>query len=70
MHYFTINHGRSSPDGNSLFVLGFRGRGTLWAGWARIECVCTFPPLTGLNPCQPGDGCTAEPVYLITRIIN
>lgn len=39
-------------------------------GGARIECVCTFPPLTGLNPCQPGDGCTAEPVYLITRIIN
>lgn len=42
----------------------------LGAGRAEIECVCTFPPLVGLNPCQPGDGCTAEPVYLITTIIN
>lgn len=42
----------------------------LGAGWAKIECVCTFPPLVGLNPCQPSDGCTAEPVYLITTIIN
>lgn len=59
-----------SPDGNSLFVLGFRGRGMLGAGQAKIECVCTFPPLARLNPCQAGDGCTAEPVYLITTIIN
>lgn len=27
MYYFTINHSRSSPDGNTLFVLGFSGDG-------------------------------------------
>lgn len=40
------------------------------AGGAGTECVCTFPARVGLNPCQPSDGCTAEPVYLITTIIN